>query len=365
VELVKAAQAEGVPAAVCIASWDNLTNKGLLRVEPDAVIVWNQAQRREAIGLHGADAARVVATGAQPFDRWFARTPSTTREAFCRAVGLPDARPFVLFTCSSSFIAESNAELAFVRRWIASLRAEPSLAGVGVLVRPHPYNCQGWAAADLSDLGPAAIWPREPFNPIEEQHRDGFFDSLFHSAAVVGVNTSAMIEAAILGRPVLTVQDGQFAATQEGTLHFQHLLPENGGFLRVARSLDEHLPQLMDVLADPDRVARQTAGFVASFIRPHGADRPATPQLVEALERVARTGSHGAKAAPAWAPAAWLPIFAVALYAYGVSFAADPKVRGTARKRVVRFAERTRKRLSKAGRQTIRRLGTSPARNRQ
>ncbi len=46
-----------------------------------------------------------------------------------------------------------------------------------------------------------------------------------------------MIEGAILRRPVLSLLTPEFAGTQEGTLHFHYLLPENGGFLRVAHSL--------------------------------------------------------------------------------------------------------------------------------
>ena len=101
----------------------------------------------------------------------------------------------------------------------------------------------------------------------------------------LGVNTSAMIEAAILGRPVLSVLAPEFAATQEGTVHFHYLLPENGGFLRIASSIDEHVGQLSDVLASPDVTRQQTARFVASFIRPHGVTRPATPILCDAIER--------------------------------------------------------------------------------
>src|SRR4029077_14057549 len=36
-DYVKAAQALGIPAAACIASWDHLTTKGLIRVRPDLV----------------------------------------------------------------------------------------------------------------------------------------------------------------------------------------------------------------------------------------------------------------------------------------------------------------------------------------
>ena len=38
-----------------------------------------------------------------------------------------------------------------------------------------------------------------------------------------------MIESGIIGRPVYTVQAEEFAATQEGTLHFQHLKNVDGG----------------------------------------------------------------------------------------------------------------------------------------
>src|SRR3712207_6916201 len=62
--------------------------------------------------------------------------------------------------------------------------------------------------------------PRSTLFPYTTLFRS-FYDSLHHAAAVVGVNTTAMIEAAIVGRPVLTVLDDAFALTQRGTLHFE------------------------------------------------------------------------------------------------------------------------------------------------
>jgi hypothetical protein len=134
------------------------------------------------------------------------------------------------------------------------------------------------------------VWPRHRYTPASEASRNSFFDSLYYSAAVVGINTSAMIEAAILGKPVLSLMTGDFARTQEGTLHFRYLLPENGGFLRVASTLEEHASQLVDVLRDPERTRAQTLRFVQHFLRPHGMQKPCTPILVEALERAAAEG---------------------------------------------------------------------------
>ena len=58
VDWIKAARACGIRSAVCIASWDNLTNKGLMRVEPDLVVVWNEAQKQEAHEYHYIPRAR-------------------------------------------------------------------------------------------------------------------------------------------------------------------------------------------------------------------------------------------------------------------------------------------------------------------
>ena len=288
VDFVRAARRLRIPAVAGIASWDNLTNKGLLRVEPDAVLVWNEAQKREAVELHGVSADRVIVTGAQLFDKWFQRTPSRSLDTFANRVGLPRAERFILFTGSSMFISAAELEVPFVRRWLKAIRdsGHPVLRETPILVRPHPYNGWIWADQDLSEFGDVAIWPRGTFNPVEADHRDDFFDSLYYSRAVVGINTSAMVEAAILGRPVHSVITDDFARTQEGTLHFHHLLPEHGGFLQVGRGFEHHASLLAASLADEAGARAQAKSFVSAFLRPHGVDRDCTPIVVDALERI-------------------------------------------------------------------------------
>src|SRR5581483_3084988 len=105
------------------------------------------------------------------------------------------------------------------------------------------------------------------------------------AAAVVGINTTAMIEAAILEKSVLTVLVPSFA--QEATLHFHHLLEENGGFLHVATDLTEHERQLSAVLDEDEAGAARRRAFVASFVRPAGLDRPAAPIAAVAIEELA------------------------------------------------------------------------------
>jgi hypothetical protein len=287
VEYLKSARRLGIPAATLVASWDNLTNKGLLKWVPERVFVWNEAQRRDAIELHGIPADRVVATGAQLFDAWFEQRPSRSRERFLARVGLDPGRPYLLYLCSSPFVAGApTTEIEFVRRLLEELRAstDERLRGLGVIVRPYPGSSQ-WLDVDLRRYENAAVWPPGGRPTVTERARASFFDSLAHSAAAVGINTTAMIEAAIAGKPVLTILEPQFV--QEDTLHFQYLLAENGGFLHAASSLDEHLAQLSRVLDEDEAGAGRRRRFLESFVRPHGLDRPATPILADAVEELA------------------------------------------------------------------------------
>lgn len=286
VEIVKAARRRRIPSGVCIASWDNLTNKGLIRVLPDRVFVWNEIQRRELEEMHGVRAENVVITGAPKFDKWFAREPATRREEFLATAGLDTDRPFVAYLCSSPFIAPD--EVSFVRRWLEAVRSTPALRGVGALVRPHPQNARQWAGVDLSGAGNVSIWPRGGEQPDAARASSTFFDTLYHSSAVVGLNTSALIEAAIAGSSVFTVLDPQFSGTQEGTLHFHYLLDENGGFLHRARDMTEHLAQIAAALDDPDADREKRRAFVERFCRPHGLDVAAAPLLADGVESLAR-----------------------------------------------------------------------------
>ena len=71
VEYLKAARQLGIPTAVVVASWDNLSMKGVFYVEPDLALVWNEIQRREARDFHQLPLEHVMATGAPVFDAWF------------------------------------------------------------------------------------------------------------------------------------------------------------------------------------------------------------------------------------------------------------------------------------------------------
>ena len=302
---VRAAADAGTPSVVCVPSWDNLTSKQRVRVVPSALFVWNDVQRREAQELHGIPAERVVVTGAQTFDHWF-EWKARSRPAFCERVGLDPQRRYLLYA-GGALYPGTITEAEFCRRWIESLRAaeDPALRDVNVLVRPHPRRLSDWEQVDFDALEGVAVWPREPLFPVGGQAEADadYYDSIFHSDAVVGINTSAMIEAAIVGRSVFTVLAPEFHSSQRGTYHFDYVLERAGGFVRTADSLEEHTLQLSAQLrGESDGLVAAGRRFVESFVRPYGVDRAATPVFADAIEHVARAGAIDPITDASWVP---------------------------------------------------------------
>jgi hypothetical protein len=307
VAALRSAQAAGIPTALLVHSWDNLTNKGLIHAMPDRVVVWNDAQKREATDLHRVPEEQVVVTGAHSYDHWFDWRPSTTREEFCRKVGLDPGEPFVVYMCSGPFIAPN--EVPFIRQWITSLRSsrDERIRNLGVLIRPHPQNTEQWEGVRLDEFDRTALYPPVPAEWVGQGSRADYYDSIHHAAAVVGINTTAMIESAIQDRPVLTWLVPEFRDTQEGTLHFEHIASDEGVLL-VARTFEEHEAQLAGVLASSSSLDRSRR-FVERFVRPRGIDVPATPIVVDSIEALAQSAPRALRRPrPRWkAPLALRP----------------------------------------------------------
>jgi FkbM family methyltransferase len=295
-DLVTSARAMGIPVSMLLYSWDNLSTKGCLHRTPDRMLVWNEEQRREAEALHGFPQERVTVVGAPRFDRFFDLRPRMSRAEFHQPIGLDPAQPTIFYVCSSQLV--SAAELGFVRKWIGAIResSHVDLRDCNIVVRPHPDI----PLLDPSEPVEEARWPAlrgakgflsRPFGDVHavvlrtsDRAQQGFFECIHHSAAVVGLNTTAELEAAIVGRPVYTIVASDDADGQSSTLHFHYLLEEQGGCVRVARDLGEHVGQLQAaVTSPPDEAAIRR--FAGVFLRPHGVDRPVAPLLADAIER--------------------------------------------------------------------------------
>jgi len=303
-DLVTSARALGIPVGMLLYSWDNLSTKGCLHRTPDRMFVWNDEQRREAQALHGYPQDRVVVVGAPRFDAFFELSSRMSRADFHEPLGLDPAQPTFLYVCSSQLV--SAAELGFVRKWIDAIRASSAthLRACNIVVRPHPDIALLDASVPVEEvrwpaLRGAKAFLSRPFDDARaivlrtsDRAQQGFFECIYQSAGVVGLNTTAELEAAIVGRPVYTIVAGSDDADgQSSTLHFHYLLEERGGCVRVSRDLSEHTAQLeTGLISPPDEAAIRR--FAGAFLRPHGIERPVAPLLAEAIEHTIDRGAR-------------------------------------------------------------------------
>jgi len=176
-------------------------------------------------------------------------------------------------------------------------------------------------------------------NPIDSRARADYFDSLHYARAVVGLNTSALIEAAIVDRPVHTIVDPEYWQNQTGTLHFRYLTDPEFGFLRVAHTLEEHVEQLATSMLQG--IAPENERFVERFVRPLGLRQIATYRFVDALEDAAlldaatRRSLSGALLTPVVAS-----LHAISATAWGARLFQDPVAASEEAARDARLAEK-------------------------
>ena len=130
---------------------------------------------------------------------------------------------------------------------------------------------------------------------------------------MIGLNTSAFIEAAIVGRPVHTIVVPRFAERREGTVHFHYLKSVGGGVFRLAQNFDEHRRSSLPRCAS--RFLRTCTPSSSAFVRPFGLDRAAT-DVFGAILDLGRSPTAAPGRAPLWAPALQLLLRPLALAAH-------------------------------------------------
>ncbi|HJO30892.1 MAG TPA: hypothetical protein QGG30_10470 [Acidobacteriota bacterium] len=284
VEYIKAARHLGIPTAVLVLSWDNMSTKGLINLHPDLLLAWNQTHASEAILHHGISENRILLTGAPFFDKWFDREQHTVgRSEFLRKVGLPGDMPFVLYLGSSANIARDESWL--VTDLIKELSKSSTLDKASIMVRPHPANARPFAELAQSDQR-VVVWPSDGQLPESGGMQSDFRNSVQYASAIIGINTTAMIDTLALGRPCVAIITQQYENTQMRAQHFQHLF--DSGALNVARSMGAAVTQLEAVASGHDDHAEARLAFLSKFLRPQGMDINAGELVAAAVTELGR-----------------------------------------------------------------------------
>lgn len=281
-DYIKAAAKLKIPTVVAIASWDHLAGKGLFPLIPDATLVWNHEMADDAFYLQDIPEDKIVTVGSPPFDFWFDAVPTKDRIEFSREAGLNPDHPYIVYLCSSRPIA-GNSEPAVVQNLIDALKARNDIKNLQILVRPYPSMAHVWDGIEIPNV---KIWPRNGDWPDTDEARQALFNTLYYGMAVVGINTTAMIEASVLNRPCLALMTEEFKGSQIDRAHFKQML--KGGFLETAKDFKDSAEILAELFNGNDSRKRQRLEFARDFLRPGGLDKKASFFAAQAIEMIAK-----------------------------------------------------------------------------
>jgi hypothetical protein len=224
-ELILVARVLKVPSVAIATTLDNLNSKSTVCAIPDRYFVWNSFHKELLLNRHMIPKSKISITGSLFLDRFASqsRSGSSNYEKSTQFLSRSNSKNLdgksrkVLYLGSSADICSNEAEV--FRHFMKVNSQNLIMRKLQVVILPHPSNSTIWEQAE--DLKPL-LNPMVSLRLIEREEVD--LAQLYNCAAlVIGINTSALLEAAYLGVPTLALTSKKFSA-QMNTSHFLTLI---------------------------------------------------------------------------------------------------------------------------------------------
>lgn len=211
-ELIRASATRKIPYMLLMNSWDNPAVKAVCTGQPDRLVVWGEQSKQQAIEFMGMEPARIAVFGAAQFDVY--RTPPPqTRDELAAEFGVPADKRVVVYAGSGA----GWYETAYLERLDRMAQPGGALADCHILYRPHPWRGPlGEGERDFFDLGLRNVTMdphmREHYlRQIRVEGGRGMYLAdyaitnrlLTLADAVVSPLSTMLLEAALMGRPIL------------------------------------------------------------------------------------------------------------------------------------------------------------------
>lgn len=260
--VLKQAIRNNVPTVNFVSSWDNLSTRWELPVRADKIIVWNEINQLEAVGMHGYAPGDVCISGVPQFDAYFSGEELSSREEFFREIGADINRKLLVYTAGGPHISRADPEIIeILERYI---RENQFLFPCQLLVRPHPGT--RYETYDKFRDSPNIIvehpgrFSSSYLDKWDPTRRDLIHlrNMMLHADVVMNIASTITIEACICDTPVINIGfDGYQRKPYLESLvryfdytHYRNIVRAGG--VRIAASREELLAQVNMYLENPE-----------------------------------------------------------------------------------------------------------------
>jgi len=266
----------GIPTAVFVFSWDNLTSRSRIFVPYDYYLMWNEQMRAQLLGQYrNIKPEQVFATGTPQFDFHFKSEYCMSREELCAIMGLDPLRPFVLYTTGldTDFLDEHKfieAVIQYLKE--PGLKSRPQLV-VRTYIKGTSPEIQAMAGRNIPDVVfPPILWDKQWTMPLHEDL--SIYSSLLHHCAL-GINAASTVtlELMALDKPVINIgMEPPGSILPQHALFSRHVAYEHfrpvarSGGVMVARSLEDLQAMIRLGLSMPEAQREERTKFIRTMM---------------------------------------------------------------------------------------------------
>ena len=260
-EIIKACKKLKISSTFVIRSWDNLSNKSTMNIFPNNIITWNSFQREELQNLHENNFSKTHEIGASLYEylyQYNQQKQKTEINSLFEDKNMTNEN-LVVYLGSSPQIVEDD--LSYFCDLVAKLKFQNFFKKYKLLYRPHPliknlnkYNYSN-EIRQLINENKLIIFPDSENFKEHILDKQLLCDTIRNSRALLGVNTSVMIEANFFNKVTiippemkLTSDNGLF----NDTYHSKYLTSKELGGTSIQSKNIQNLIELIDSLGNED-----------------------------------------------------------------------------------------------------------------
>ncbi|MFA5838560.1 MAG: CDP-glycerol glycerophosphotransferase family protein [Candidatus Paceibacterota bacterium] len=244
-----------------IRSWDNLTAKGILKIIPDNLIVYNETIKKEAIKYSDVDSGLIYISGISNYDI-YTNEKRTPRKKFLEKIKINDTQKIILFAPTGNHYSKTDSQIMEILDNSIKKDLIPNNPHVIVRFPPGDFvdtkNFQPGVNFSYDFVVPDTKLDNIKDNEMTLEKSIYLADLIYHSDVIVAGPSTILVDAIALNKPSIAIGFDGFENKKYyesiGRLfdysHMSNLI--STGAVKLAKSELELIKFINEYLKNPD-----------------------------------------------------------------------------------------------------------------